>query len=369
MKDGAAHASRKREVYIDAFRGFMALVMVQGHVCDMLLSETLRGDPLYRFQALFHGTTAPGFLFASGFVAGLPRAPLSLKASIRRARRLLFVLGVGYYLHLPYFSFWKTLQASAAEKTTLFACNALQAIAVTQLFIILLQWIAKTKWIHVAGVLTLIVIVVSPSVWSSGLSAGLPQWLGAYLDRSAGSFFPLFPYSAFVLAGTVAGAALGRQEARTRRRRALTWGAALMVAGWLLSYPLAGKVDFWGPSPAYMLLRIGGIVLLLRLMEALAESGGKGVRALALLGHETLQAYVLHLVLLYGGAISRSPLQSYVGQLGFVATGAILIAMLPVLYLAAWLWHRFKMHAPHEATLALVFLSTWFLYLFFTKPW
>ena len=58
---------------------------------------------------MFHGSTAPGFLFASGFVAGLPRAPLSLTASLRRARRLLFVLGVGYALHLPYFSLWKVL--------------------------------------------------------------------------------------------------------------------------------------------------------------------------------------------------------------------------------------------------------------------
>ena len=52
------------------------------------------------------------FLFASGFVAGLPRAPLSLRASLRRARRLLFVLGVGYFLHLPYASVWKTLAAA-----------------------------------------------------------------------------------------------------------------------------------------------------------------------------------------------------------------------------------------------------------------
>src|SRR6266545_3333797 len=102
----------KRELYIDAFRGLMALVMVQGHVCDALLTPAARAEPWYVFQTMFHGSTAPGFLFASGFVAGLPRAPLSLKASLRRARRLLFVLGVGYFLHLPYVSLWKTLAAA-----------------------------------------------------------------------------------------------------------------------------------------------------------------------------------------------------------------------------------------------------------------
>ena len=56
----------------------------------------------------------------------MPRAPLSFKASLRRARRLLFVLGVGYALHLPYLSIWKIVgQATAAEKAVALACQAL----------------------------------------------------------------------------------------------------------------------------------------------------------------------------------------------------------------------------------------------------
>src|SRR6476660_4877340 len=110
----------------------MALVMVQGHVCDLLLTGEVRRSGFYQLQLLFHGSTAAGFLFASGFVAGLPRAPLSRKAALRRARRLLFVLAVGYWLHLPFFSLWKTLGASPAEQAALFACHALQVIAVTQ---------------------------------------------------------------------------------------------------------------------------------------------------------------------------------------------------------------------------------------------
>ena len=121
----------------------MALVMMQGHVFDALVSPVSRADPLYLLQATLHGSTAPGFLFASGFVAGLVRAPLSWTATVRRARRLLFVLAVGYAIHLPYFSIWKiALQATRAEKAALFACDALQVIAVTQLGVLALQWIA-----------------------------------------------------------------------------------------------------------------------------------------------------------------------------------------------------------------------------------
>jgi uncharacterized membrane protein len=361
---------RKREVYIDAFRGLMALAMVQGHVFTALLSPSLQTHPLFAFQNVFHGSTAPGFLFASGFVAGLPRAPLSLRASLRRARRLLFVFGVGYFIHLPYLSFWKTLRCSPTEQAALFACDALQAIALTQLFVILMQWVAGLRWTLLAGAGALLVLVVSPWVWASDLAGQLPPFLGAYLDPRSGSHFPLFPFATFVLAGTVAGAAIGRQEPRMRHRRQVAWGTALLLGGGLLSFPLQSYVDFWGPSPAYSLMRIGGLLLLLRLMEFAADREWPGVGVLALLGHETLQVFVLHLELLYGGVLWPAPLLAgLAGRLGFGGSTLVVMAMLPILFIAAWCWHRLKLRAPREATLLLVFVSTWFVFEYFTHPW
>jgi uncharacterized membrane protein len=359
----------KREVYIDAFRGVMALLMVQGHVFTSLLSAAAQTGPLYTFQNQFHGSTAPGFLFASGFVAGLPRAPLSLRASARRARRLLFILGVGYWLHLPYYSLWKTLGASPAEKAALYACDALQAIAVAQLFVMLLQWIARARWTLWAGVAALAIIAASPGVWAAGWSARVHPALGAYLDQSLPSHFPLFPFAAFVLAGTVAGSAIGRQEPGRRHRRALVWGSALLVGGWLLSFPLQGYVDFWGPSPAYTFMRLGGLLLIIRVLEVAADHEWPGITPLALLGHETLQVFVLHLLLLYGGVFVGGPLTPLAGQLGFGAAFLVLAGMLPILYAAAWLWHRFKVRAPHEALLLLVLLGTLVGFQFLTRPW
>jgi uncharacterized membrane protein len=360
----------KREVYIDAFRGLMALLMVQGHVFTALLTPGLQNDPLFVFQNVFHGSTAPGFLFASGFVAGLPRAPLSWRASLRRARRLLFILGVGYFIHLPYLSFWKTLKSSPAEQAALFACDALQAIALTQLLVILLQWLAGMRWTLLAGALALMVLVASPGIWASGVALRVPAALGAYLDARSGSHFPLFPFAAFVLAGTVAGATIGRQEPRRRHRRQLVWGIGLLLGGWLLSLALNPYVDFWGPSPAYSLMRIGGLVLLLRAMEFASDREWPGVPALALLGHETLQVFVLHLELLYGGVLwPAPPLAAWAGRLGFAAASLVVLGMLPVLYACAWVWHRLKVRAAREATLLLVFITTWFVFEYFTRPW
>ena len=347
----------------------MALVMVQGHVFDALLSGAARELWPYRWQLVFHGSTAPGFLFASGFVAGLPRAPLSLKASLRRARRLLFVWGVGYALHLPYLSLAKTVAASPAERTAATACDALHVIAVSQLFVLALQWLFRGHWTAAAGGAGLAVVCLTPGVWSSGVAARLPLAIGAYLDGSTGSLFPVFPFAAFVFAGTIAGAGLGRQDPPTRWRRGWAWGGSLVALGAALSLVLHGRVEFWGPSPAYVCLRLGGLIGLLLGVERAARGPLPAVRALALLGHETLLVYVLHLWLLFGGVLGGGPLAFLAGRLGFAGVGLTLLAMVPVLFAAAWLWHSFKVRRPHAATLVLAFATTAFVWDFLTRPW
>ena len=361
---------RERALYLDAFRGLMALAMVQGHVMDTLLTRAALAEPWYVWQQMLHGSTAPGFLFASGFVAGLPRAPLSLRAGLRRARRLLFVLGVGYYLHLPYFSLWKTLGGStSAERALLFACDALQVIAATQLFVLALQALAGRHWTRWAGALSLVVVAATPFVWASGFAASLPETVAPWLDEATGSRFPVFPFSAFVLAGTLAGALLGHEHAPRRHRLELVAGTGLLVLGAVLALVLRGRVDFWGPSPAYVFVRLGALLLLLRVVEAAATRPVPGMRGLALLGHETLLVYVLHLTLLFGGVFGPSPLGAWHGTLGFAGASGVVVLMLPVLLAAAWLWRSAKHRHPHEAQLALVFVTLAFLYEFGVRPW
>jgi hypothetical protein len=348
----------------------MALAMVQGHVTDSLLTAAALAQPWYVFQQIFHGSTAPGFLFASGFVAGLPRAPLSFRASLRRARRLVFVLAVGYFLHLPYFSLWKTVGASSAsERAALFACDALQVIAVTQLFALGLQWVFGRHWTRWAAAIAVLVIAATPFVWSSGVSARLPEALAPWLDPATGSRFPVFPFSAFVLGGTLAGATIGRAEPRTRHRREVMWGLVLVAFGVGLGWTLSGRVDYWGASPAYAVVRLGALLVLLRLVEAAALADLPGMRALALLGHETLLVYVLHLHLLFGGVFGASPLVAWQGRLGYPGAFGVVLLMLPPLLAAAWLWRAVKHRAPHEAQLTLVFLGVTFVYEFAVRPW
>ncbi len=261
-------------------------------------------------------------------------------------------------------------EASPRQREILFSCDALQVIAVTQLFVILLQWVVGRRWTLAAAAVGLAIIAAAPGVWASDLATRLPEVLAPYLDRSTGSRFPIFPYAAFVLGGTLAGATLGRVEPRLRHRRALGAALGLLALGIALALALEGWVDYWGPSPAYVFVRLGGLLLLLLLLEGAARGRVPGTRALALLGHETLLVYVLHLYLLFGGILmGPSPLAGIHDRLGLGGALAILVLMLPVLLAAAWVWRTAKQRAPLQAQLVLLFLTTWFLWELVTRPW
>ena len=105
-------------------------------------------------------------------------------------------------------------------------------------------------------------------------------------------------------------------------------------------------------------LRLGGLLLLLRVVEQVAEVAPRVVRPLALLGHETLLVYVLHLCLLFGGVLGTAPPSALGGPPGLRGPRWCWSWMLPVLLLAAFCWRAFKTRAPHESTLVLAFLGT-----------
>ena len=293
----------------------MALVMVQGHVMDTLLDASgARPSPGTSSSRCSTARRRPGFLFASGFVAGLPRAPLSLRAGLRRARRLLFVLGVGYYLHLPYFSLWKTLGGSTSRGAR--AALRLRRAAGDRGDPALRAAPAVARrdgsWTRWAGVLALAVVAATPFVWASGVAARLPGGARTLARRGDRLALPAsfrsrpscWPARSRARSSATRDAAAA-PPARGRVGRCGLAGPRACV----LAVVLRGRVDFWGPSPAYVFVRLGGLLLLLRLVEAARPRGAcPGIRALALLGHETLLVYVLHLTLLFGGVFGPSPL-------------------------------------------------------------
>ena len=65
------------------------------------------------------------------------------------------------------------------------------------------------------------------------------------------------------------------RRAARRHRLEIAAGAGLLLVGGVLALVLRGRVDFWGPSPAYVFVRLGALLLLLRVVEAAATGGSR----------------------------------------------------------------------------------------------
>jgi len=132
----------------------------------------------------------------------------------------------------------------------------------------------------------------------------------------------------------------------------------LVVSGsvWdILPYQLYPSYDFWFTSPAYVLIRLGILVLLLAglwFFEAHVRHRERHdlwmPQWLITLGVESLFVYIVHLVILYGWVVNADQnLEEWWGlRLTLGESILVFIALTLVLALAARLWHYAKKRHP-----------------------
>src|SRR5688500_1769436 len=148
------------------FRGFAAVVMIQGHVFNALLAHPLRVTKEFHYLNVFHGMIAPSFIFISGFAfaLGLERKWESYltfeKPFWLQIRRLLFVLALAYWLHLPAWSFQSMLHQSRETILYFLRCDVLQLIALSLLFSLLLCVALRNQKAVIFTLLILALIII-----------------------------------------------------------------------------------------------------------------------------------------------------------------------------------------------------------------
>ena len=101
---------KKRFAFIDQFRGWAVLFMVETHVVNAFLLPGLRESFAYRALDFFNYLIAPAFVFIAGFSFAIV-AERKWDDFLRPDRvfrkqflRCLQILLVGYLLHVPRFS-------------------------------------------------------------------------------------------------------------------------------------------------------------------------------------------------------------------------------------------------------------------------
>lgn len=365
----APRASKPRLVYLDLFRGLAVFFMFDAHITDAVFPLAANASAFHRWHFLSFGLPAPGFLFAAGIAFGMtvyarwenfrPASP----AVRSRLARLSEVLLVAYLLHLPAASLSATLHASVGDLRRLIGWDILQCIGYMSVLLLAVavaaprrEWFRRATW-----ALLLLVAFSSAWLWDVPLVdaagaplpvAGLPWWITTTFSKQLGSNFPIFPYAAFLFAGTLWGcgyvAAGERGGESMYLRRTLLWGALAMVASLMMTkLPIPPPYDdFWGGSPIYLLLRIGLLCAILGTLYYLESALAPRLRFLVLFSRESLVIYFTHLIIVYGSPLNmnwsfRALFRGHSGFLTWLLLyGGLVLAMIALAKAWGWLKQR-----------------------------
>jgi uncharacterized membrane protein len=354
MKTGAG-----RLLFADWLRAWALLVMIETHVFNAFLGAEFRYAQWFRSLNFLNGLVAPSFLFVSGFVfmAASQKRMDKLRSYDhtfwRQVRRIATVWGIGYAMHLPSYSVVSTARGvTASEWTRLFQVDVLHCIAVTWLFMLVTmtairsEAVRNTVWSGAAMSLA----AFAPWAWSKDFQAALPAPLAAYLNSEPLSLFPVFPWSAFMLAGALCASWFVKMRAKGKEQLFMAGlaaaGAALCVVGGTLPVlrflPAAAGAN-WRADPRSFLLRLGLVLLSLAACWLYGLRHAPSSSPLLDLSRESLVVYMAHLLIIYGPLVHGSSLAALVGWTqGPLVCGVVSVALAAAMTVVAKYWSQLE---------------------------
>lgn len=351
-----------RLLFIDMFRGLAVLVMIEGHVFNSTILPSLRSTRQFHYLDLFHGMIAPSFIFISGFAfaLGLERKWDSFlrfdKPLWMQVRRLLFVLGLAYWLHLPVWSFQTLLHTTRETILYFLRCDVLQLIALSLLFSLLLCVTLRNKKLLIGTLLllALAIVFVTPFVYYVDPRRYLPVPLSDYINALHGALFPLFPWAAYSFAGTFFGwiylkVRNTEKEGRLFALLAIS-GIFFFIAAFILFYVPWQYYQYVDParsSPRHFMMKTGFIFFTLAGLWYYEQKKKPRDSTLNKVGQESLFVYGLHLILVYGASFMPHHLSKDVGPVfTFTPAFAVSFGLMGLMIVAALPWHWMKLNHP-----------------------
>jgi uncharacterized membrane protein len=317
----SSSASPERSHAIDALRGAAIVSMFAANLAGPCL---LPPHPLW--LRIYGSFAAPAFVFLAGLMTSLGSRPAPLPRLLKRSV-LLLALAAGIDLlcwGIDPFETFDVLYLLGLGLPLTGLCRRLELWAHLLLAVTIL---AITPWLrHVLGYGPLL---------PDQLAYPWPVWRRLLVD----GWFPIFPWLGVALLGGAAGRfdLLGE-----RTRRALWPAGALLVAaggvGWLVAPPnlvtRAGYSElFYPPSPQYLAVALGAVLLLLAAFDRLEQRFR--LTWLEVFGRASLVLYVVHVALI------AFVLDEYFEGQSLPAFLALYGAMALTLWAVAWLWRRY----------------------------
>ncbi|HYF04144.1 MAG TPA: heparan-alpha-glucosaminide N-acetyltransferase domain-containing protein [Patescibacteria group bacterium] len=372
-----------RLTFIDVMRGIAVLFMIEAHILNSMLDPVFETGFVYEALNLMSGFASASFIFCAGagFWLALERKGDDFRAFKKPLwhylRRLLFILALAYWLHLPVFSFQQILQLPREQLTVLLECNVLQLIVATSLFSLLLFFLLPRRDLlkNVYLVSALSIFFSTPAVWSLRPLDVMPMPIALYFAQQPISKFPLFPWSGYLLAGAAFTAFFlkAADKEHFAKIAALVSFAGIFIflyGSRLVPFELYGYNDWWYTSPAHSLYRLSGVICVFALLYLFQEwIASQRVGAFLInAGQESLFIYVFHLMIVYGSVLNAGLSAFLKDSLSPVPLMLLIAAVTWVSSAIAFMWKYYKKQYPSRAQHIAIALWSLFLLAFSLIP-
>lgn len=327
-------------------------MMVQGHTIDALLSNEFRNYNHSGFYIwhTFRGFTAPTFMFISGvvftYLLRLNPKPFFYNPRVQKGFiRFLTLIVIGYLLRFPTYNFLGYTEVTHDQWMGFFKVDALHLIGSGLLIILIVSYLAEelkinhySLYIFTSLFLFGMIFITEQINWSNFL----PIPFAAYFYTKTGSFFPIFPWAGYVLAGAVLGNYLVQNPEVYMKKKF----SIILISIGIISIVLAELFNYYvtvnnfktalAVQYYYIIERSGYVILLNGLMSLLAQSIKKIPKIFKQIGTHTLLIYAVHIVILYGSAwipgVSRFLSKSFNFSVSIIASVCLIGLMILMVY-------------------------------------
>jgi uncharacterized membrane protein len=351
----------KRFLFLDLLRAIALIEMIHGHTLDALLGLFQKNSSFWIFWQNIRGFTAPLFLFASGLSFSI--STLNKKYYLyfseklfTRLRRLIFIIFLGYILHLPYFSFKRTFfNSSFKDFENFLNVDILQCIGMTLLILQIFYFLLRNEKIFIFFTSLLFLTFYFLTIFFKKVDLSLPILISKYFKNS---LFPLTPFSLYLFSGCIIGYFFLLNK---KNKNFLIFSLIFFVIFLIFKFfKLPQEITF---------LRISIISFISFLTLFLENSKNKILSILQTFGKESLVVYFFHLPVVYGWVLNPGLRHFLSGKLNFLQIYIIYIFLLIFFFSFAIFWNKLKEKNEELSSKIKYLLYISFITSFFANPY
>lgn len=352
---------KNRLVLLDILRAIGVMLMIEGHTIDAVMSPIYKdaSSMYFQFWTFFRGLTAPFFFFSAGlaFVVATVKfrdgiLSVSGRTKMRRLKRIVALLLIGYGLHVPIQMFYNPSVVPQASWNLFFVADALQIISFSLLAILVIALVSRNRktLLRALVVAALLSLALSPITEAIRWERFMHPALYPYLTFRAGSFFTFFPFSGFLFSGAAFGAAAIGIPAEIRAKQlAANFAKASAVSLFFFAVfymvqmrYVSPHIDYWKSLPAVNLLRFGLVTMVASVVSLVSLRMVEFPRMLPAIGRSSLTVYVVHLMIVYGSPVNDGLSQLLVGGIDPFTAALVAVGVMALMFAMVYTMEAFR---------------------------